>query len=105
MRPTSTTVSSVANSAWIPVNYRQSSFNVGLQVDVSAGASLTWRIETTSDNIFDTSITPTAITAAAPLDTGTGDEVGNITIPVRAVRLAVTIHASGSATLTVIQGN
>jgi hypothetical protein len=105
MRPTSVTVSSATSSAWIPVNYRQNSFNVGIQVDVSAGATLTWVVETTSDNVFDSSVTPTAIVAAAPLDTGTGDETGNITIPVRAVRLRISAFTSGSAVMTVIQGN
>ena len=107
MRPTSVTVSSATSSAWIPVNYRQNSFNLGIQVDVSAGATLTWVVETTSDNVFDSSVTPIAITAltATGLETGSADEVGNITYPVRAVRLRISAYTSGSATMTVIQGN
>lgn len=105
MRPTSVTVSSQTSSAWIPINYKQRNFNVGVQVDVSAGATLTWLVETTSDDIFDSAVTPTAITAPAPLDTGTGDEIGNITIPVRAIRLRISAYTSGSAVMTIIQGN
>ena len=103
MRPTSVTVSATGNSAWIPVDYRQAPFNLGLQTVISGGASLTWVVQMTSDDIFDASVTPTAITAPSPMDTGTGNEVGNITIPCRAVRLNATV-VSGTATLTVIQG-
>jgi hypothetical protein len=103
MRPTSVTVSATGNSNWIPVNYRASEFNLGIQVDVSAGANLTWVVQMTSDNVFDSTVTPTAFTAPSPLDTGTGDEVGSITIPCRAIRLNATV-TSGSATMTVTQG-
>ncbi len=102
MRPTSVTVTNAASSAWIPVNYRQNSFNVGIQVDVTSGTP-TWKIEVTLDNIFDPAVTPTAITAAAPLDTGTTDEYSNITSPIRAVRLTQT--GTGVSVLTVVQGN
>jgi hypothetical protein len=103
MRPTSVTVSATGSSAWIPVDYTQANFNVGISVDVSAGATLTWVVQLTSDDIFDASVTPTAFTAPAGLDTGTADEIGNITIPCRAVRLNCTV-TSGSATMTVVQG-
>lgn len=103
MRPTSVTVSATGNSAWIPVDYRQAPFNLGIGVDVSAGASLTWVVQMTMDDVFDSSVTPTAIAALSPLETGTGDEIGSITVPCRAVRLNATV-AGGSATMTVIQG-
>lgn len=105
MRPTSVTVSATGASAWIPLDYRQAPFNVGIQIDVSAGASLTWVVETTMDNIFDSSITPLALTdLSGALSTGTTDESGGITTPCRAVRLNCTV-TGGSATMTVIQGN
>ncbi len=103
MRPTSVTVSATGSSNWIPVDYAQSTFNLGIQVDVSGGASLTWVVQMTSDDIFDPNVTPTAFTAPSPLDTGTGDEVGSITVPCRAIRLNATV-VSGSATMTVVQG-
>jgi hypothetical protein len=84
------------------VDWRKEEFNLGIQVDVSAGATLTWAVEMTMDDIYDTSITPVATVAPAPLDTGTGDEVGQITIPCRAIRLNLT-WTSGSAKMTVVQ--
>ena len=102
MIPSSVTVSATGNSAWIPVDYTQANFNLGLQVVVSGGASLTWAVQATMDNVFDTTITPTATALPSPMDTGTTTEIGNTTLPVRAVRLNATI-ASGTATLTVIQ--
>ena len=103
MRPTNVTVSATGSSAWIPVNYAQENFNLGITVDVSAGASLSWVVQLTSDDIFDSTVTPTAYTAPSGLDAGTGDEIGNITIPCRAVRLNCTI-SSGTAKMTVVQG-
>ena len=103
MRPTSVTVSATGNSNWIPVDYTQNNFNLGIQVVVSGGASLTWVVQLTSDDVFDPDVTPTAITAPDPLNTGTGNEIGSITTPVRAVRLNATV-TSGTVTMTVIQG-
>jgi len=102
MRPQSVTVSSSTSSAWIPVDWRKEDFNLGIMVDVSAGASLTWSVEMTMDDIYDPTITPTAVVAPAPLDTGTADEVGQITIPCRAVRLTL-VWVSGSAKMTIVQ--
>lgn len=100
----SVTLSSATSSSWIPVDYTQSNFNLGVAV-VSSG-TLTWKIEVTLDNPLDPSITPNAITAPDPLNTGSGglNEAASITIPCRAVRLTVGTYASGSATITVIQG-
>ena len=103
-RPTSVTVSSATESAWIPVNYKQTPFNVGLGVVLSAGASLTYSVQHTFDNIQDSSITPTAFDNAG-LTSKTANDDGNYAFPVRAVRLSVTTFSSGTATLTVIQGS
>lgn len=98
------TVSSATSSNWIPVDYTQSNFNLGIAV-VSSG-TLTWKVEVTLDNPLDPNVTPTAITAPDPLGTGAGgtNEVASITIPCRGVRLTVAPYSSGSATMTVIQG-
>lgn len=105
MRPTSVTVSATGASAWIPVDYKQTPFSLGIQVDVSAGATLTWVVETTMDDIFNSTITPLALTdISGTLSTGTTDESGSITVPCRAIRLNCTV-TSGNATMTVIQGN
>jgi len=105
MRPTSVTVvtsGSAGNSAWLPVDYTQTPFNLGIMVDVTAGTP-TWIVQITMDDPFDSTVTPTAVAAPAPLETGTTDEVGNITIPCRAVRLYHSA-SSGTSVMTVIQG-
>lgn len=102
MRPTSVTLSSTTTSAWIPVDWRKNPFNIGIEIDVSAGATLTWVVEQTMDNIYDPAVTPSAIVAPAPLDTGTGDEIGSLTIPCTAIRLNATV-TSGSVTMTIVQ--
>ena len=102
MRPTSVTVSSATSSAWIPVDYTQANFTLGLQV-VQTGTA-TWSVQCTSDNIFDSTVTPAAIAAPSPMDTGTTNEIGNLTVPVSAVRLNVSSWTSGDVTLTVVQG-
>lgn len=102
MRPTSVTVSSATSSAWIPVDYTQANFNLGLQV-VQTGTA-TWSVQCTMDNIFDSTVTPTAIAVPAPMDTGTTSDSGASTVPCRAVRLNVSSWTSGDVTLTVIQG-
>jgi len=101
MRPTSVTVTNAATSNWIPVDYTMSTFNLGIMVDVTSGTP-TWVVQVTMDDVFDPTITPTAVAAPTPLETGTTDEVGNITIPCRAVRL--TQSGTGVSTMTVIQG-
>lgn len=103
MRPKSKTLSATGSTAWLPVDSARAQFNIGIQIDVSAGANLTWSVETTSDDIFDPSVTPVATAALSPLDTGTGDEIGSITVPCRAIRLTATI-TSGTVKMTMVQG-
>jgi hypothetical protein len=105
MRPTSVTVSSQTTSAWIPVDYRQAPFNVSIAVVVAGGSTLTYSVQHTFDDIFDSSVTPTAWDASdANLVAETASQDGAITSPVRAVRLNVTAFTAGSATMTVLQG-
>jgi len=101
MRPTSVTVTNAATSAWIPVDYTMSTFNLGIMVDVTSGTP-TWVVQVTMDDIFDPTVTPTAVAAPSPLETGTTDEIGNLTIPCRAVR--ITQSGTGVSKMTVIQG-
>jgi len=105
MRPkkvTVTTSGSELQSAWIPLNWRQDGFEVGIQVDVTAGTP-TWVLQITHDDVFDSAVTPTAITLAAPFDTGTTDEHGVLTIPCRAIRLTHSA-SSGTSVMTLVQG-
>jgi len=103
MRPFTKTLTVTGSTAWLPINYSQNAFNMGVQVVTSGGASIVWAVEITNDNIYDSAITPIATAAPAPMDTGTVTEIGNITIPCRAIRLTATI-TSGTVTMTVIQG-
>ena len=96
------TVGSATSSQWIPVDYTQTPFNLGIQV-VTSGTH-TWKVEMTMDNPLDASVTPTAVTAPSPLETGSATEQGGITIPCRAVRLTVTPYTNGSSIMTVVQG-
>jgi len=104
MRPIVVTVSSQTTSATLPVNWRGNSFKIGLQIVLSGGAVLTYKIESTMDDVQDPSITPTFIDHDF-LTAQTATANGNIIIPVRAVRLNVTAHTSGTATLTILQSN
>lgn len=107
MRPTSISVSSQATSSWVPVDYTQTPFNLGIQVSTAGETTgLAWKVEYTLDDIFDPAVTPIVNTAPDPLNTGThsADEVGSLTIPCRAVRLNVTSYTDGTCTMTIVQG-
>lgn len=171
-RPTSITVSSLTHSAWIPVNYRQNPFTLSLFVNITSGASLTYKVQHTADDPFNpvpvtisrTTTTATLTKVAHGLSVGdsvtvidsgstnlngnydvasvvdadnitytvantgatasiagtkavllrvfdhefitgkTANDDGNYAFPVRAVRLKNTVYASGSSTLTILQG-
>ncbi len=101
MRPQVITKSSSGTTAWIPVDYKQSPFNVGFGVVVSG--TLTYDIEHTFDDVFDSTVTPTAFKHATVVSQTTNKD-GSYTAPVRAIRLNVTAFTAGSATLTLLQG-
>jgi len=102
MRPQVITQSSAGTTAWIPVDYKQAPFNVGLAVTLG-GASLTYSVEHTFDDVYDSAITPTAFTHAFVASQTTQMD-GNYAFPIRAIRLNVTAYTSGTATLTILQG-
>lgn len=102
MRPITKTISVTGYTDWIPVDYTQSAFNVGIQVMPSVGASVIWSVQITSDDPY-TTLIPRAVPASEPLKTGADYAIGNISTPCRAVRLAATI-ASGTIDFTIIQG-
>ena len=106
MVDTEVSVTSAASSAWIPVNQKQTDFQVSYVMTPSGTVSFTWKLEGTLHNVFDSTVTPVAFDlSSATAATTTTDVVdGVITQPVRAVRLSNTIHATGTATLRVLQG-
>lgn len=104
-RPVRVTVSGVSVSDPIPLNTYGDPFNVGFGVKLSAGASLTYTVEHTFDDVQSPSFS--AATAVwysnATAVTQTTNKDGNYSFPVTAIRLNVTVWASGTATLTSIQ--
>lgn len=102
-RRESAAIASVAASPWIPLDNNVNPWAVSAEVTISGGASLTYSVEVTYDDLFDSSVTPVAFPAPAALTTQTANAAAALPNPVTGVRLNVTIRASGSAVLTVIQ--
>lgn len=105
MRPINVTVSSLSNSAVIPMDTYQDPFNVGLAVKLSAGASLTYTVQHTFDDVQAKNFDPSTATwyPHASLATKTASADGNYAFPVTAIRLNVSVYSSGSATMTIVQ--
>lgn len=102
MRPQSVTVSSATTSAAIPVDYRQAPFNLGI-VGTQTGTA-TWKVQVTADDIFDPSVTPVWVDDAV-ITGKAANFAGQITYPVKAIRLNVTAYTDGVVKLTAIQGD
>jgi len=103
MTPQVISLSAVGSTAWIPVDYKQNPFYINLALVLSDTPSLTCKVEYTLDNVFDSSITPTAFTHTG-LSSVSTNTTGSITYPVRAIRLTVSSWTSGTVTLTALQG-
>lgn len=105
MRPITVQVSSQAASDPIPLDNYISPFNLGLGVSLSAGASLTYSVQHTFDNIWDKNFNPATATwfSHATMVNKNSSFDGNYAYPVSAIRLNVTAYTSGTAKLTVIQ--
>ena len=101
MRPQVISKAASGTTAWIPVDYKQSPFNVGMGLVISG--TLTADVEHTFDDPYDSTITPTAFKNST-LVSKTSSADGNYAFPVRAIRLNVTAYTSGTATLTILQG-
>lgn len=103
MTPQVISLSAAGSTAWIPVDYKQNPFNISLAVVLSNTPSLTCKVEYTLDDVFNTSITPTAFNVDG-LSAVTSNTTGYITSPVKAIRLTVSSWTSGTATVTALQG-
>jgi hypothetical protein len=105
MRPIRVSVGSATTSAVIPMDQYISPFNVGLSVNLTAGASLTYTVEHTFDDVFASNFS--AATAKwyphATLAAKTASADGNYAFPVTAIRLNVTPYTSGTATMNLVQ--
>ena len=100
MRPIAITQSGTGTTAWIPLDYKQSPFNVGLGAVVNG--TITYDIEHTFDDVFDATVTPVAFKHSS-LTAKTTNADGNYAFPVRAIRINNTA-GTGSTTLTILQG-
>jgi hypothetical protein len=102
---TRVTVGSQTTSVPIVLSTRADPFNVGLGVKLSAGATLTYTVEHTFDDVQDPAFSPaTAVWYSnATVVSQTTNKDGNYAFPVTAIRLNVTAWTSGTATLTAIQ--
>lgn len=100
MRPQNFSLTGTGTSAWIPLDYKQSPFNVGFGVVVNG--TITYDIEHTFDDVFDSSVTPTAFKHAS-LTAQTTNKDGNYAFPIRAIRINNTA-GTGSTTVTLLQG-
>ena len=88
------------SSAWVPVDPTQNQFGIGFGVVVSG--TVTYTIQHTFDDVFDTDVTPTAFDHASVAGQTTNQD-GNYAFPIAAIRVQVTA-GTGSATLTALQG-
>jgi hypothetical protein len=102
MRPQEITQTGTGATAWIPVNYRQSPFNIGFGAVIVSGTA-TYSVQHTFDDVFDPAVTPVAFdNANATAQTTNKDS--NYSFPVRAIRLNVTAGTSPVVKLTFLQG-
>lgn len=99
MRPVRVNQTGVGVSSWVPVNYRQTPFNMALAVEVTG--TVTYTVEHTFENVW-SGPTPVPF-GTSGLTAQTANAEGNIVVPVMAVRLNVTA-GTGSATMVVLQG-
>ena len=100
MKMSSITVSSQTASPWFPVDWRNGDFKIGFAVIVSG--TLTYDVEHTYENVFDSTVTPTAFNHPTVNGETTSQE-GTYDTPVTAIRLNVTAYTTGSATLHFVQ--
>ena len=100
MRQKSITVNGVGTSPWIPMDYKQSPFSLGMSVTVNG--PITYTIEHTFDDIYNPAVTPSVFKHPV-LQAQAVSENGMYDFPIRAFRLKNT-SGVGSTTVTFLQG-
>lgn len=100
-RPLRTSADAAGPSSPIVLNSQYQDFNVTLQGEQN-GATATWDIEATVDNVM----RPGATLTWVKLDTGKSADFSRaLTQPYQAVRLNVTAYTSGTVILKALQGS
>jgi hypothetical protein len=107
MRRQDVTVSSATASPPLPVDYRAQVFNIGIGCVLSAGASLTYSVQHTFDDVFAAGYNPSTDTwfDHATLTNRTTNANSSYDAPITAVRVNVTVYGSGSVTVTFLQAS
>ena len=100
MRPQVISITGTGTTEWIPLDYKQSPFNVGMGIVVNG--TVTYDIEHTFDDILAQGTTPTAFKHSS-LTAQTTNKDGNYAFPIRAIRINNTA-GTGTTTLTILQG-
>lgn len=100
MRPQVISITNTGTTAWIPLDYKQNPFNVGLGVVVNG--TVTYTIEHTFDDVLLPGVTPVAFPHST-LAAQTTNKDGNYAFPVRATRINNSA-GTGTTTLTILQG-
>lgn len=109
MRTTSTSISAVGSTAWQPINYRQSPFNVSVAVDFDSAASgITYTVEHTFDDPTDykviksitRSTTTVTVTYDQPHDLQTNDSISVEQSGVSGMDGQFNVTVTGLTTLT-----
>lgn len=105
MRTIRVSVGSQTVSAPIPLDHYAAGTGVAIEVQLSAGANLTYKVQHTFDDVFAATFNPaTATWVDHPTLTGlTATADGNYQFIPVACRLNVTAYTSGTATICVNQ--
>jgi archaellum component FlaF (FlaF/FlaG flagellin family) len=98
MRRITETVSGVATSPTLPMDFRAQVFNVGFGCEVTG--TVTYSVQHTFDDIYNTAITPVWFNHEY-VNAQSANMDGNYAFPVSAIRLNVTA-GTGSVTINIL---
>lgn len=101
-KPITTSVSGVGTSTAVPINLSITPVHISLAVTLSAGSNLVYTVEHTYDDLKTNDDLLKAQWFPFLTDISTNSD-GFYAYPILAVRVRVTSHTSGTATLRVIQ--
>jgi len=106
MRPQYVVMSAAGTSNVIPLDFRAQVFNVTLTGKLSTGATASYSVQYTTDPILEQGYDPNNVNNAWFPITGltavTANAVGNIVVPVTAVRVVATTLTGGTVTVAII---
>lgn len=96
-----TTGASAQTTAWLPVDNNIVAFNLALHTVVTTG-TVTYTVQGTLDDVQDSTVTPVAFSLPiTAMQAATATQIGNLTMPVKAIRLTQT--GTGTTVTRVVQ--